>query len=556
MKIFLLISVFVGTFGKVLSQECTYCNNDPVYTKLINEADTCLKNHGTNCVNLFEEILEKGRREQVEFVDFLYLKYIRSFYAYEKYDSSLYHGYEALKEPFEFEADVFNLMGNSFMMLGKIDSSIHYLIKSAHLLEKQKDSLFLSYVYTNLGVIIGEMGNTPLSIDYHKKSYSLQEQLNMSEFLSTAASNIALGYFHQNDEDSTRIWANKSIAISDTTNDIIGRLHGYYALAMIEKDINKGLNYAKETMDLALKSNQKNVYADALYLYALKLNLLGRSREAMTYAEDSYKMSLEVNKLSGIMKSAGIAADIYYENQVFDKAAQFYRIYNQYKDSLLTEENRMLVSDLTTKYKTEKKENQILENELLINKKNNQIRLGINVGVLLMITMITILLEYKRRQKNKIEKIEKEKEITVLRAWMNGEERERNRISRELHDGVASMITAAKLNLQTIPYLSHDKAETKLHKVSNILETTHNDVRRIAHNLLPVVLEQEGLERAIEEFISNINETGALTISYGRTGESTQPFIFGHVNDRIVQVLAPDCKILGPIIKVIIFYMK
>src|SRR5690606_15715731 len=100
----------------------------------------------------------------------------------------------------------------------------------------------------------------------------------------------------------------------------------------------------------------------------------------------------------------------------------------------------------------------------------------------------------------------------ILNSFILGEERERKRISQDLHDGVAAMIGAAKMSLESIPHLSQEKQMEQLSKVKNILENTHADVRHIAHNLLPTVLEKEGLIKATSHFSSEINETKLVNI--------------------------------------------
>src|SRR5690606_32202350 len=91
--------------------------------------------------------------------------------------------------------------------------------------------------------------------------------------------------------------------------------------------------------------------------------------------------------------------------------------------------------------------------------------------------------------------------------------RERKRISHELHDGVAAMIGAANMSLESIPHLPQEKRMEQLAKVQGILEHSHRDIRHIAHNLLPTVLEEEGLIQATEQFISEINETQLVNIT-------------------------------------------
>src|SRR5690606_21380111 len=58
-----------------------------------------------------------------------------------------------------------------------------------------------------------------------------------------------------------------------------------------------------------------------------------------------------------------------------------------------------------------------------------------------------------------------------------------------------------------------EKQMQQLSKVQGILEHSHADIRHIAHNLLPTVLEKEGLIEATEQFISEINDTKLVYIS-------------------------------------------
>lgn len=109
-----------------------------------------------------------------------------------------------------------------------------------------------------------------------------------------------------------------------------------------------------------------------------------------------------------------------------------------------------------------------------------------------------------------------------MNSFILGEERERKRISQELHDGVAAMIGAAKMSLESIPHLSEEKRMEQLTKVKEILENTHADVRHIAHNLLPTTLEKEGLVRATSHFAFEINETKLVNISVTDKNSNTQ----------------------------------
>jgi signal transduction histidine kinase len=109
-----------------------------------------------------------------------------------------------------------------------------------------------------------------------------------------------------------------------------------------------------------------------------------------------------------------------------------------------------------------------------------------------------------------------------LTAFIKGEEEERTRLSRELHDGIAAMISAAKMNLESIPYLSEEEKMPQISRVKSVLEATHDEIRFIAHNLMPEKLQEEGLVGALRSHIKTIHDSGLLGISFS-TDQETYP---------------------------------
>src|SRR5690606_2317999 len=153
------------------------------------------------------------------------------------------------------------------------------------------------------------------------------------------------------------------------------------------------------------------------------------------------------------------------------------------------------------------------EQELKIQKQKSSLLLTVLGGALLISVLGGVFVYHRKKQELKLKQIQQEKENAILNSFILGEERERGRISHELHDGVAAMIGAAKMSLESIPHLPKEKQMQQLSKVQGILEHSHADIRHIAHNLLPTVLEKEGLIEATEQFISEINDTKLVYIS-------------------------------------------
>jgi signal transduction histidine kinase len=99
---------------------------------------------------------------------------------------------------------------------------------------------------------------------------------------------------------------------------------------------------------------------------------------------------------------------------------------------------------------------------------------------------------------------------------MQGEEKERSRIAKDLHDGVAGMLAAVKMHLST------EEEELKTlkgyTKALQLLNEATGEVRKTSHNLMPEVLLQHGLDKALRRYCNNISSE-ALQVHYYFIGE-------------------------------------
>ncbi|KGQ22553.2 ATP-binding protein [Thermus filiformis] len=111
------------------------------------------------------------------------------------------------------------------------------------------------------------------------------------------------------------------------------------------------------------------------------------------------------------------------------------------------------------------------------------------------------LLEEKERQR-----------AGLLKAWLRAQEEERGRIARELHDEVGQALTGLILGLEALP---DDRARA----LKELARYTLAEVRRLALDLRPSVLDHLGLEAALERYVREFSaRTGiAVDLSYHLT---------------------------------------
>ena len=100
---------------------------------------------------------------------------------------------------------------------------------------------------------------------------------------------------------------------------------------------------------------------------------------------------------------------------------------------------------------------------------------------------------------------------------IEGQEKERMRVSQELHDGLGQLFTAIKLNLQQIRASIPNSSENALLEGVEMLESNIGvaitEVKNISRNLMPDVLWQFGLKPAIEDLIDKLKASTDVNLS-------------------------------------------
>ncbi|MGF1635609.1 MAG: PAS domain S-box protein [Cyclobacteriaceae bacterium] len=108
----------------------------------------------------------------------------------------------------------------------------------------------------------------------------------------------------------------------------------------------------------------------------------------------------------------------------------------------------------------------------------------------------------------------KELENEKFNAVIEAEERERERFSKDLHDDLGPVFSAAKLYLQTLQQQETDSKKLQvLEKITTVIDTAVKSVREISHNLSPYLLRDVGLVEAIKTHLRKIEENSELKVS-------------------------------------------
>ena len=294
-------------------------------------------------------------------------------------------------------------IGIYYFNLSDFKKAREFYLKGLKIYENIKDSTGMRMALTNIAIVYINEGDYQIALSYNLRSLKLAESLHDMEGVSRTYNSIAKIYYYKGDSLKVIEYMEKALKIAlDLGNK---ELAGYYYnnLGNVFYSQNK-FDKALQNYMLALQIAQdnKNKYQVKFSMNNIgavyrEMGYLEKAMEyfekAMSICENSDDVSCKLNPLNNIgeiylkkgnfakaiecfmqsyqlAKDAGIKENIkdsylylastYAKMKDFQSAYQFYLKYSDIKDTILNETNNKQITEIQTKYDTEKKDNEIL----------------------------------------------------------------------------------------------------------------------------------------------------------------------------------------------------
>ncbi|RPE08816.1 hypothetical protein EGT74_17455 [Chitinophaga lutea] len=201
--------------------------------------------------------------------------------------------------------------------------------------------------------------------------------------------------------------------------------------------------------------------------------------------------------------------------QQMGPAYQWMKKYSELSDSVTQSQLKKDVQAMEVKYQNAEKQKEInalkaktIQDALAA--KNNRLLNGLLAGgiVFLLVVLVFALIVYRNRKKlheQQLNDIRRQQQIQFSQAIMQGEEQERKRMAQELHDGLGGILAVARINLSSqVKDSCTDHQRTELEKITRQLDHSVHELRRIAHNMMPVALLKFGLQTALKDLCESL----------------------------------------------------
>lgn len=414
-----------------------------------------------------------------------YLKWYTTPEAY-RYQAKLWHNYGALEQ--------YNGKEQNFLNI-----TLKYCIPFA---EKSGDVDLLIGYLTDVGMILNNNREYDKSLEYYQRALNQADKHNIeSESLLWAYINMHEVYLRKADKKSVFSLYNKMMNLwkKFPKSKLTGLVYRNEARYFTSIGKNKeALESIGKGIEFALHNNIPADYISLEYERVLILKQLGLFEEATQRLQKLLEAPINKvvvkNRLGLMLELADTQAKL---NQ-YQKAYELMMKHRELKDSLTIENDKKMLADMEIQYRTAEKEKAILQLE----GKNKQ-HLILGVGGIFVFLVITAWAIYarnvqKKRHKKDLLLRKQQQEIEITHAVMEGEQQERNRLARDLHDGLGGRITGIKMNAEMLAQKLQQKED--LHKIIKQMDIAIVELRNTAHNLEPSVLEKYGLQAAISDF--------------------------------------------------------
>ena len=430
--------------------------------------------------------------------------------------------------------------------------------------KEDKDYLMIR-AYINRGVVSNAYGRLNEEIDYYFRALKIAEAINDKDNMQKLYGNIGSAYLNLENDNMAELYFTKGEQICVALND---SLKLYYHLNGLSNINYRQKNYAKAleqaTLAYHIIQNNETMIVDKFFMFLTLARIYEGMDEldmALDYADNALQAAKTINStlyicwalhtVSFVELSMGKYAEAEktalraLETDSSDMATNvdLYEYLtkaninlrnkekaSEYLTRLLTLSNdysnknyQSSLSEMEVRYETEKKEMRIAEFE---EEKRLITWLGIAVGGILFLALAAFFflwrwtvqkrsLSEKRRElaeqerllaEQQIIQLQQEKQLIATQSVLDGEVQERTRLARDLHDGLGSMLAATKYNLADIRQLSVQDVihKERFDRAMGLLDDSINEMRRIAHHLMPESLSHYGLKQSIADFCHSV----------------------------------------------------
>lgn len=409
-------------------------------------------------------------------------------------------------------------LGNANVVAGNFNLALGYYLKAADYFESKDDEQSrLSSTYNGIASAYENFINDSLSLVYFQKSYEVSKSVDDKRRMGIAQVNMSTIYSRTGNMNETISLLEDAISNLQDSISAIYLLPAEIGLAGAYIDNNQP-QLARPLLERLIHeidsiSDVLN-YNSAIAAYGKYHLKEGDAVNALQYLQKAYSNFERQGFTLEKYKYMPYVIDALYSNAMYLDAVNLFYEYKEASDSLFSLEKDRNLTFALQKYEAEKKDKALLEQELEIQESKKQKSLILYAASLLFLIFAGSVFFFRKRlqyiktisdqkdalQKQKITDLTQKNKLLALNSMLEGQEAERMRIAKDLHDSLGGLLSNVKAHF-TIIHQEIEKLEkfNVAQRTNQLIDEACLEVRRISHNMMPHALSIAGLKGALED---------------------------------------------------------
>ena len=400
--------------------------------------------------------------------------------------------------------------------------------------------LAIGTYYSNISIVYNNLGQFDKALEYEKLSLSYRVRDTNEE--ATAYSLIYLSRdFSKIDQfDSALIYLARAKPIVEKLNSHRLNYHYYSkmgSVSRLKKNYREAIPYYENALSEAKLANNALYILSSQELLGICYEKLEEYSTARKYLEPALAAALKSNTVLEIVPILNELIIVEENTNNKSQAFVYLKQLTTLKDSLNSDGSKRAVAEIENKYQASEKEKEIVQlnadkriQSLSIKQKSTLNYFLIGSLAALIIVAFLVYRNFRNRhqlarkqdelQQQRIRELEKDKQLVAVDAMLKGQEDERSRLAKDLHDGLGGLLSGVKFSLSNMKdnlIITPDNM-TVFERSLDMIDTSIKELRRVAHNMMPEMLMKFGLDEALKEYCNTINTAKLLTIKYQSLG--------------------------------------
>ena len=462
------------------------------------------------------------------------------------------------------------VVSTGYSRQGNYPEAMEHTLKSLRIGDEIGDNRLIAMNYEMLGVLCSDQANDSLGLFYYKKGLAISRNCKYEDLTVALLNNVAQFYVGKKEYEKALDFYREELLLCTKLDDDYNISLIYVNVGSIYFEMGRfpeSLEYLEKSIKLGEEMDDQRVIAASLMIKSRVLFKTGKPEEALKFGRTGLEIALLIKNVQFIKATSTILFDYFRINNDYRNALKFYLIGQTAIDSTLSEQRTKAFNNLVFRNENyyRQKEVEVLQKD----RKLARLQSVIFLGCCFIIIIIVILVYRSRLKIAKINNILKNKneEISIqtlqlkesnssmeqkveertreliaereksLRSILLGQQAERERIAKDLHDSLNIRMIGLKRKIEpNIPPLADD--------VLSEIDVIISQIREISHNLHPYALRNFGLIKAVEDLCASVEKPDSLKIQYSKiniSSETRWDLVIETEIFRVLQELLANC---------------